>query len=456
MKKTRRVGLVFVIGAIVVVLGGIGWLATIIFESEAPQIKLDASSDYLSGSQNFAVTVSDEVRGLRSLKVSVKQEGREATVLEESFPFQGLLNREGVHRFQKTFSVDPSAENLAQGGAMLVVQVRDYSRRMGGDGNLAVVQHKMVVDTVPPAVSAVSRMHNVRVGGAGLVVYRTSSDTAESGLFVGSRFFRGFPAGKAYPEGYRVCYFAVPNADDRKADVYLWAKDKAGNEARATFYYRIRGRHFRSERINISDGFLRRVLPYFSFYSFKPGESDVEKFLDINRNLRKENAKVFLDQCMKTSPQRLWDGEWLRLNNAANMAKFGDRRSYYYQGKKIDEQVHLGVDLASLAGSEVQAANNGRVIFAERLGIYGLTVILDHGQGLSSSYSHLSKISVAPGQEVRRGETIGLTGQTGLAGGDHLHFGVLVDGIPVDPVEWWDSHWIEDNVLGKLDSLDKG
>jgi len=143
------------------------------------------------------------------------------------------------------------------------------------------------------------------------------------------------------------------------------------------------------------------------------------------------------------------------LKNAANMAKFGDHRVYLYKGKQIDEQVHLGVDLASLANSPVPAANNGRVIFADRLGIYGLTVVLDHGQGLASLYGHLSKIEVSPGQDVVKGASIGFTGQTGLAGGDHLHFSVLVNGVFVNPVEWWDSHWIEDNITRKLALLEK-
>jgi len=132
------------------------------------------------------------------------------------------------------------------------------------------------------------------------------------------------------------------------------------------------------------------------------------------------------------------------------MARFGDKRDYYYKGKKIDEQVHMGVDLASLANSDVPAANNGRVIFADRLGIYGLTVVLDHGQGLASIYSHLSNIGVQIDQDVTKGEIIGSTGQTGLAGGDHLHFGVMVSGLFVNPIEWWDNHWIQDNIMKKL------
>ena len=122
---------------------------------------------------------------------------------------------------------------------------------------------------------------------------------------------------------------------------------------------------------------------------------------------------------------------------------------------KVDEQDHLGIDLASLANSPVQAANHGRVIFAERNGIYGLTVALDHGQGLISIYGHLNSIGVTLDQDVKKGDIIGLTGQTGLAGGDHLHFSIMVNGIFVNPIEWWDDHWIKDNITRKLELLNR-
>jgi murein DD-endopeptidase MepM/ murein hydrolase activator NlpD len=237
--------------------------------------------------------------------------------------------------------------------------------------------------------------------------------------------------------------------------VHLWAKDRAGNESTGSFNYKILRKRFLQERINITDRFLKRILPYFSFYPLNPSDTDLKKFLKINRELRNENGSVYYNLKTNTNSERLWDGTWIRLKNAATMAKFADRRSYYYKGKKVDQQVHMGVDLASLANSEVQAANRGRVIFADRLGIYGLTVVLDHGQGLASVYAHLSKINVQPNQEVSKGMTIGVTGQTGLAGGDHLHFAVMVNGVFVNPIEWWDGHWIQDNITRKLALLHK-
>jgi murein DD-endopeptidase MepM/ murein hydrolase activator NlpD len=138
------------------------------------------------------------------------------------------------------------------------------------------------------------------------------------------------------------------------------------------------------------------------------------------------------------------------MKNAAPRAFFGDRRTYFYNGQQISESIHNGVDLASLANAPIEASNSGIVRFTGAIGIYGNSVIIDHGMGLSTLYSHLNSISVKPNQEVKKGEVIGVSGTTGLAGGDHLHFGIAINGQFIDPVEWWDPHWIADNVTKKL------
>jgi hypothetical protein len=453
MAKKRNIGLIAAVVSILVVLGLLGWFLVTIFESEKPQIQLAPLPEFLTEKQELVLTVADVKRGIRRVEVCVKQAGRTMTVLEKTFPFEGLLNRKGTHRFATRFALDPSSLNLTQGRADLYVSAWDYSRRSGGDGNLSIFEHKMIVDTIPPAIRSLSSLNYVNVGGSGLVVYQTSSDATKSGLFVNETFFPGFPAAEGSQEGMYVCYFAIPLDVKGKPETYLWAEDRAGNRSRGIFHCHIRQKQFRTDKINISDRFLEQIFPYFSSYLKDVAGQGIEKFLKINRELRRENALAFYNLGTQTSPKMLWEGVWIRLKNAANMAGFGDHRSYYYKGEKIDEQTHMGVDLASLANSEVQAANNGRVVFAENLGIYGLTLVLDHGQGLASTYSHLSSISVQKGQDVKKGEVIGVTGQTGLAGGDHLHYGVMVNGLFVNPIEWWDSHWIQDNITKKLDIL---
>ena len=431
------------------------WFLTIVFEGEKPLITIKPLPEFLSGSQKFTLNIKDTKRGIKRLKVIVNQEGREMNISEETYPFQGLLNRNGVHQLTKEISINPSKLHLSQGRLDLMVSVWDYSKRGGGDGNLTIAQHKMMVDTIPPACRTISRMHNINTGGTCLVVYQTSSDTEKSGLFVDDLFFPGFPVDGKSKEGIHVCYFAIPYGSNLDPNIYLWAKDRAGNLSQTTFYHHIREKRFHKEKINITDRFLKRVLPYFSFYLSNSEESDIKKYIKVNNDLRKSDHRILFQLREKTAPNKLWEGTWLRLKNAATMARFGDQRSYFYKEMKVDEQVHLGVDLASLAHSPVQAANNGRVIFAERNGIYGLTVALDHGQGLVSIYGHLSSIGVKQNQDVKKGDIIGLTGQTGLAGGDHLHFSIMVNGIFVNPIEWWDDHWIKDNITRKLDLIKK-
>ncbi len=455
MVRKKRIGYTLAIIPLLIIIGFFGWFFFIVFEGEQPLLKLDPLPSYLSGEQGFTLRLEDAKRGLRRTTVTLAQGGREIVLLEEKFPFIGLLNRQGTHRFEKAFSIDTSGLNLAQGRVDLTVQVWDYAMRQGGDGNRALFKHTFTVDTIPPSLRALSRMHNLRMGGAGLVVYQTSSDALETGVFVDKIFYRGYPAGPDSPQGYHVCYIALPHNAPAKPSLSLWARDKAGNDTNTRFYYHVIRKRFRGDRINISDGFLSKVLPYFSSYTFAPGDTDLEKYIKVNNGLREKNHATIRKLSQDTVPERLWEGPFLRLKNAATMARYGDHRSYYYKGKKVDEQTHLGVDLASLAESEVQASNRGRVIFADTLGIYGLTVVLDHGQGIATLYGHLSKLEVNTGQEVEKGQPIGYTGRTGLAGGDHLHFSIMVQGVFVNPIEWWDNHWITDNISNKLSLLEK-
>ena len=450
MLKKNKVYVAITIGSLVLISGVLIWFMAVPFEGEKPSIKAEPLSEFLSGAQEVTLTATDMKSGLRLLRVTVNQRGREMIVFEKGFPGEGLLAREGLHTFDAEFSMNPAELKLAQGSLELQVRAWDHSRRNAGEGNLTVLRHTMVVDTIPPSIRAISRLHYPKVGGAGLVVYQASSDAIESGLFVNSLFFQGFPVPEEPQEGYHVCYFAIPHDIDANPDLYLWAKDGAGNHSKTAFNYRIRRKRFRTERSTLTESFLKRILPRFSSYQFNTEDSNLQKFLKINRDLREENRLSQYNLRSETSSERLWEGAFLRHKRAATTARFADRRIYYYEGKKIDEQVHLGVDLASLAHSEVQAANTGRVIFADQLGIYGLTVVLDHGQGIASTYSHLSTKSVEVGQEVKKGDLIGVTGQTGLAGGDHLHFGIMVGGVFVNPIEWWDPHWIQDNITRQL------
>ena len=455
MVKSGKKTMTYLFGVVILaVICVFGWFVIRVFEGEKPAIEVRPLPAFLSGAETLTVEASDQKRGLRVLRLTIEQTGREIPVFEKSFPYQGFFNSGGTHSHTETFQIDPRALGLAQGRADLQVSVFDHSRRGGGDGNRSLLTHSMVVDTIPPSIRALTRLHYINQGGTCLVLYQASSDTKKSGVFVGETFFPGCPAEEDNGSGRFVCYFAVPHDADPQSRVCLWAEDRAGNETRTSFYHRIKKKSFRTDRMNITDDFLERILPGFTEMSFSPNDGPVERYLKINNDLRRDNHRILNGLQEASSPRRLWEGAWMRLPNAATMARYADHRVYYYKGKPIDEKDHMGVDLASLANSPVPAANGGRVVFAGRLGIYGLTVVLDHGQHLMSLYGHLSSIQVSKGQDVQKGDIIGMTGSTGLAGGDHLHFSIMVNGTPVNPIEWWDPHWIRDNVEKKLATLE--
>jgi len=421
----------------------------IFFEGENPKAELSPLPEYITGESEFSIKVTDKKRGLRNIKVSLRQDGPSISVFEKKFPYEGIFNKKGVHFYEEPFTIDPKKFGLVQGQVYLTVEIHDFSKRRGGDGNLSIIEHKMILDNIPPSIAAISKHHNINIGGSGLIVYKTSADTSESGVFVNDLFFKGSPFTKDGKEIF-LCYFALPFNRSNDSKLYLWARDNAGNEKKGTFYYHIRDRRFRKDTIMLRDKLLAKIIEPFSPDIFGEKTKDIEKYLFINKEIREENHAFLRELCKDPTEEKLWNNAWIRMKNAATMATFGDEREYFYNGELVDTEFHLGIDLASLAMSPVQASNAGNVIYAQDLGIYGQTVVIDHGQGLCTIYGHLSSIDVKTDQIVEKGDMIGFSGSTGLATGDHLHFGFLVQGIPVNPIEWWDSHWIKDNVDRKL------
>ncbi len=200
--------------------------------------------------------------------------------------------------------------------------------------------------------------------------------------------------------------------------------------------------------INIEEHFINSVVsPLLNEINLSEPESAFKK---INEELRKDSLERLINITKKTEPKIIWKERFLQLRNSKVMATYGDERTYLYNGKKISKSVHLGYDLASFAHASVEASNTGIARFTGNLGIYGNTIIIDHGLGLMSLYGHLSEIMVTEGQVLKKGEIIAKTGATGFAGGDHLHFGILIHGFEVSPLYWWDSQWIKVNIIDYL------
>jgi murein DD-endopeptidase MepM/ murein hydrolase activator NlpD len=430
MKRMRWVGL---IALILIVVGAGIWVALVKFEWEKPTVQFLMDSQYVG--PTLALRVEDQKSGVAEVQVQVIQQGKTTALLLEHFP-------KDTHRVEKTITMRPLPPGLKNGEAQIRITALDHSWNRG---NPVSLEKNVIIDTIPPQVTVWGALHYVNQGGTGFVTYQTSEETPVSGVRVGDLFFPGYPA----RNNQHLAYFAIlPNVP---ADVSfsVAAEDRAGNKATVAFHPIIKRKAFKHDRLQITDTFLKSIIPYFTERDPNLKGTPLEIFLTINQKRRLADHQEIQKLCQHTEPRPLWSGPFLRLPNAKPMASFGEDRTYWYEGKQVDHQVHLGVDLASLAQSPVPAANSGKIAFAGPLGIYGNSVLIDHGCGLFSMYSHLSQITTEAKKEVKKGETIGRTGTTGLAGGDHLHFSILVHGVFVNPIEWWDEHWIKDNVEKK-------
>jgi murein DD-endopeptidase MepM/ murein hydrolase activator NlpD len=322
----------------------------------------------------------------------------------------------------------------------------------------AVISHDFEVRLRPPIINVQSQFHYINHGGSEMVVYRVSPAAEQTGVFVGEDVYPGFPAAGAgiagADESLYVAFFALRWDQDRNTPITVYAVDELGNQSTSPFDKRIFDKAFRASTINVSDSFLSNVVPSIlqntpEFRVDDPTDL-LASYIAINRDMRAENDAYIASLAEKTAPAILWDGPFEQLTNTAVESGFADQRDYVYNGEVIDHQTHLGFDLASIAAAPVTAANRGRVVHAGWLGIYGNCVIIDHGMGLQSLYAHLSSLDVREGDDVEKGRQLGRSGATGLAGGDHLHFTMLLNGKAITPIDWWSEQWVNDRIIRKL------
>lgn len=450
-KKTSKGWLIALPALIIVVVLVV--VLIIRMEGELPTMKLEMSSPALGSKQTLTLHVADEKSGVRSVWVALLKDGQEIELLDKVFPAAGLLSGGRVQKETVTFDFEPQVKGIKDGKAMLRLVTRDFSWRHWGKGNMVYQEQEVIIDTRPPVIDVLSRAHYFSQGGAGLVIYKLSEACTTSGVMVGETFYPGY-SGHFKNSDIYMAMVAVDFRQGPGTPIVLTATDYAGNQARTGLPHRINGRQFKQDKIRISDSFLDWKMPEFvNQVEAPPGATNLDIFLLVNGKLRRANYAALDRFVAEPDTQIHWKGGFSRLPSAANRAGFADHRSYMYNGKKIDEQTHLGIDLASLEQSPVPAANSGKVVMAESLGIYGRTVIIDHGMGLFSMYSHLSQIGVTVGQMVAQNEIIGKTGRTGLAGGDHLHYSILVHHTFVNPLEWWDPQWIQNNITSKIEAV---
>jgi murein DD-endopeptidase MepM/ murein hydrolase activator NlpD len=441
-----RAVIAVLLAAMIAALAGAWWLKR---EGEAPQAKLLAPISAIGRQTPIGIEVTASGPGLAQLSVRLVAGGTVHEIANETHPavsWRGSL----VQRRSLQLTPDLAGLGVPEGPAILEVWGSTHAWHILAPAPVPWLSVPLAVDLTPPQVTLLTTQHNLRLGSAALAVWRQSTDTIDSYIEVES--YR-FPAVSGYfaDPSLALGFFAVPQDLDASAQAKLVASDSAGNTREISVPIHIKPRQFAQRSLAIDDAFLTRKVPEIEQANQLPPSSNlVEGYLYINRTVRQQNEARIREITAQSATTPLWRGAFQRQRNAAPLSSFADRRSYVYRGEVIDHQVHLGYDLASLRLAPVDAAQDGIVVFAGNLGIYGNTVIVDHGLGIFTLYGHLSSLAVQRGDQVRTGQLLGQTGETGLAGGDHLHFSVMLHGVHIDPVEWWDAQWLREHVASKL------
>lgn len=435
------VNVVYLLVAVLIL--GAGYYFSPRFEWHAPQIKITPDTDAI-GLAPIEIDVTDRGTGLKSVSATLTVAGAEHVLASEQF---------GRPTMEKKFTVGLSAKlaGVKEGPAVVRVTARDRSWWRFFRGNETVLQKNVTIDVTPPTIELIADNPYVNFGGCGLIVYKVSPDTVATGIKIANDFFPGYKGQTKDPNAY-IAFFAHPYNVPEDERAVLIATDKAGNTRQLRLAYTLKSVHYRKSTLKVTDDYiLGKVASLLTDVGARQG-SPKDIFIRVNRDLRKVNEAKIKSITQKSTASKLWNGVFTQLPNSKVEANFADFRTYIYHEEVIDKEYHLGYDLSVVKHDPVEAANSGKVAFTGDLGIYGNTVIIDHGLGLFTLYSHLSSIDVKPGEAIKKRQIIGKTGETGLALGDHLHFGVYLDGVAVVPKEWWDEKWLRDHIYQKLQS----
>ncbi len=419
-------------------------LVGLLLLSATPSVVLTPAPSVIGQATAITVHVRDP-HGLRRLNASLEQNGARFVLGQQVQASRRFFWKRHLPDTVWQFTAGTNAApNLKDGKATLIVTATSNDLR----ASTAQVEREVTVVTRPPMLSVDSEQHYLYLGMADLVTFTASGYWTEAGVKVGNAAFRSWPMPDGKPGLFSL--FAFPWDAPPGSAPLVYATNPAGNQVTGQMVFSFPKKEqpkYRVRDLQLDDRFLQKVVTELD----PNGTGDiVSRFLKINGEMRRANNKTLSDLRFKTEPRFLWSQPFQQQPNSKVESNFADVRNYIYQGKKIDQQVHLGYDLSVTQHVGVQASNDGRVVYAGPLGIYGNCVVLDHGYGLQTIYGHLSEIAVHEGDMVKRGQVMGKSGQTGLAGGDHIHFSMQLDGVQIDPKEWWDAHWIRDHIARRI------
>lgn len=408
------------------------------------------------------IEVSDRHSGLDQVVVQLEQSRKVVQVLKREYS-------RVQHKDTLTLQIDAKALGIRPGDVSITVRLFDKSLWSNSAKESVLVR----VDYTAPKIELLSNQHNIVEGGVELVFYRLPEEPKVfSGVVVGPNIFPGFPAitldeGFATTPDVYFAFFAVPgDAADQRPQVRLIARDEVGNTENVSVPFRVSPRKQGVTKVSMKREQALRVVDqtYQSYLRFRerlaghtaefyPTVSDeelLERFQllldEFNPAVEREAKRLFSQPVQ----ERFWKGSFGRPRGKPHTARFFWEIEWSVGELLLGRSKAKELWFQSASGREISAVNHGKVIYAGSLGTYGSTVILDHGFGLTTLYTHLSSLGCAEGDELRKGELIGLTGSSGLIPFSGSGFQLRLHGVPIRPEEWWDSSWLSEHVERKV------
>lgn len=433
---------------VVAVLSALGFMAfSPMFEREDPKVTL-SQVGYWNFQDPIHVSVED-TSGLKSFKATISTPHDEWVVVEDSTPSREM---------KKSFDILPPKGVRRVEATSIVLKIEATDNSLWGlfMGNTYKQEITLVIDQRRPVLAVIASSYKIQKGGSAIVIFKAEDSNMQS-LKVETNFGKTFIAQPFMKEGYYASLVAWP-VQEASFSATVVARDKAGNEVRNTVPFRLKDHVYRVSNIELSDQFLDgKIAELANTYEQTAGVDDrLEQFRIINEKVRADNEKIIHDITSKVSNTMITEFNpvpFYPLVNGQKVADFGDHRIYSYKGQEnVSQAYHMGLDLASVAMGPITSSNGGKVVFSQPNGIYGNLPIIDHGFGLYTLYGHCSEVHVQEGDTAAMAQEIAKTGLSGYAMGDHLHFGILVQGIEVRPEEWMDSKWIADNITSVIDN----
>ncbi|QOP41660.1 M23 family metallopeptidase [Sulfurimonas marina] len=440
MRKKNNSSFVTLFLMMALIGGGLYIYFSSTFERVAPEVTLKTNG-FWNLKEPLNLTISD-TSGIKSYKISMKtSKGMKQLQYEQLITPMNSLE----------LSIEPPRGMYALKDKQIeiIVEANDTSKWNMLNGNTALKLYKLTIDKKRPNVSIINNSYKISRGGSALVIFSVKDENLEDFYVLGNNN-KKFKAQPFYKEGYYIALLAWP-VIDRGFKATVIAKDSAGNVAKSYVPLYLKEKTYKVSKINLSDKFLKGKIYDLAeeFEETQGVDGSLEQFKLINEDVRAKNEKLIHEITSKVSDEMISDFKMKKiypLKNGQVVAHFGDHRKYYYDNEFVSEAYHMGLDLASYAMAPIKTQNGGDVVFTDYNGLYGNMPIISHGLGLYTLYGHCSSVDVSMGEHVPANSKIANTGKSGYAMGDHLHFGVLVQGIEVRPQEWMDSQWIKLNI----------